>query len=246
MIRIILLTLLHQLIIMNNKENFSGCTIGAQDCRCFDKLTPDEKNLIDSSSVLVNYSKGEVVCKRGSLASHIMYIEKGLAKVFLEDGVNTLVLKILPERNLLGLAALSDDARSFEYSVMAYIDTVVRQIDTDTFRKILNQNPEFAKEVIDIQNENSIQIYGRFFCLTHKQSFGRLADIILCLSDRIFKNIEFELPLSRKELAELSGLSPETVIRMLKVFKQEGLIEIKSKRFTILNYKRIKEISETG
>jgi CRP/FNR family transcriptional regulator len=231
---------------MENKASFSGCTIGAHNCRCFDKLTSGEKKLLDSSSVLINYRKGEVICKRGSLASHVMYIEKGLVKVYLEDGVNILVLKILPKKNLLGLAALSDDSRTFEYSVMAYIDTVVRQIDTDTFRKILNQNPEFAKEVIDIQNDNSIQIYGRFFCLTHKQSFGRLADIILCLGDRIFKSNEFELPLSRKELAELSGLSPETVIRMLKVFKQEGLIDIQGKRIMILNHKRIKEISETG
>jgi len=231
---------------MENKANFSGCTIGAHNCRCFDKLTPKEKKMIDANSVLVNYGKGEVICKRGSLASHVMYIEKGLAKVYLEDGVNTLVLKILPEKNLLGLAAVSDDSRTFEYSVMAYIDTQVRQIDTDAFRKILNQNPEFAKEVIDIQNDNSIQIYGRFFCLTHKQSFGRLADILLCLSDRIFKNIEFELPLSRKELAELSGLSSETVIRMLQVFREEGLIDIQGKRLMLLNYKRIKEISETG
>ncbi len=43
-----------------------------------------------------------------------------------------------------------------------------------------------------------------------------MADILLCLSDRIFKNSEFDLPLSRKELAELSGMSSETVIRMLQ------------------------------
>jgi len=71
--------------------------------------------------------------------------------------------------------------------VMAYIDSEIRQIDIEVFRQLLRQNPVFAKEVIDIQSANSIQIYSRFFCLTHKQSFGRLADIILCLSDRVFK-----------------------------------------------------------
>jgi len=50
-----------------------------------------------------------------------------------------------------------------------------------------NTNTEFAKEVIEILSSNSVQVNGRFFCLTHKQSFGRLADIILCLSQRIFK-----------------------------------------------------------
>jgi CRP/FNR family transcriptional regulator len=66
------------------------------------------------------------------------------------------------------------------------------------------------------------------------------------LSDRIFKSPEFELNLSRKDLAELSGLSPETAVRMLKKFKEEGLIKIDGKLFSILDYPRLKKISETG
>jgi CRP/FNR family transcriptional regulator len=100
--------------------------------------------------------------------------------------------------------------------------------------------------VIDILSANSIQIYGRFFCLTHKQSFGRLADIILCLSDRVFKKEVFELPLSRKDLAELTGLSPETVIRMMKVFREEGLIDVDGKFLKILDRDRMITISENG
>jgi len=201
---------------------------------------------VEENSVQVLYKKGEVICKRGSFASHVMYLESGLAKVYIEDGVNTLVLKILPEKNLLGLASVSDDVKTFEYSVMAYIDSEIRQIDIEIFKQLLKQNPVFAKEVIDIQSANSIQIYGRFFCLTHKQSYGRLADIILCLSERVFKKDEFELPLSRKDLAELSGLSSETVIRMLKVFREEGLVEMEGKKMRIIDHDRIKQISETG
>lgn len=228
------------------KTQFSGCSISMHQCKCFETLTRDEVKLVESNSVQVHYRKGEVICKRGSFASHIMYLESGLAKVYIEDGVNTLVLKILPEKNLLGLASVSDDVKTFEYSVMAYIDSEIRQIDIEIFKQLLKQNPIFAKEVIDIQSANSIQIYGRFFCLTHKQSYGRLADIILCLSERVFKTDEFELPLSRKDLAELSGLSSETVTRMLKIFKEEGLLHFEGKTLRILDPTRMREISETG
>jgi CRP/FNR family transcriptional regulator len=216
------------------------------NCSCFEKLTEEEVSLIDANSALVEFRKGETICKRGSLASQIMYLEKGLAKVFIDDGVNSLVLKILPEKNLIGLASVSGENNTFEYSVMTYVDSVVRQIDIATFRKILQSNSAFSGEVIDIINTNSIQIYGRFFCLTHKQSFGRLADIILCLSDRVFKNDKFELPLSRKDLAELSGLSSENVIRMLKSFKDEGLIDLDGKNMKINNRSRLKYISDNG
>jgi CRP/FNR family transcriptional regulator, polysaccharide utilization system transcription regulator len=160
--------------------------------------------------------------------------------------VNILVLKIVPEGTLFGLSSLSEEHNTFQYSVRAYIDSEIRLIDIGVFKEMLMQNSVFAKEVIDTLSKNSSQINGRFFCLTHKQSYGRLADILICLSERIFKNTEFDLPLSRKELAELSGMSPETVIRMLKKFDEDGLIEVDGKSLSIIDFTRLKRISETG
>ncbi len=224
----------------------NGCTISTHHCKCFDKLTEDEAKLLESHSTTIKYKKGEIICKQGSFASHVMYMERGLAKVYIENGVNSLVLKIIPDGNLLGLTSLSDEHSTFQYSATAYIDSDVKQIEINFFKKLLLQNNEFAKEVIDILSSNSVQVNGRFFCLTHKQSFGRLADIIICLSDRIFKKGEFVLPLSRKDLADLSGLSSETVIRILKNFKEEGLVEMKGKNIKILDFERLQRISETG
>ena len=157
-----------------------------------------------------------------------------------------MILKLIPSGNLLGLTSLSEDYNTYQYSAMAYVDSQVQQIDIKAFRELINRNSVFAKEVIDILSSNSVQIYNRFFCLTHKQAYGRLADILLCLSDRIFKTAEFELPLSRKDLAELSGMSQETVIRMLKSFHDDGLIRMAGKNFTVLDYEKLKHISETG
>ncbi len=231
---------------MPNRNQYTGCTVSMHKCRCFEKLSDEQKAYMDSKSVVINYKKGEVVCKKGSFASHVMYMEKGLAKVFIEDGVNTLVLKIVPEGTLFGLSSISEEHNTFQYSVMAYVDSDIRQIDVGVFREMVMQNPVFAREVIETFSNNSSQINGRFFCLTHKQSYGRLADILICLSDRIFKNTDFDLPLSRKELAELSGMSPETVIRMLKKFDEDGLIEVNGKSLSIKDYTRLKRISETG
>jgi CRP/FNR family transcriptional regulator len=173
-------------------------------------------------------------------------MERGLAKVFLDDGTNSLVLKIIPDGNMLGLSSVNSENNTYQYSSMAYIDSVIKQIDLRFFKQMLGQNPSFAEEVINILGSNSVQINGRFFCLTHKQSYGRLADILLCLSERIFRKYDFELPLSRKDLAELSGMSPETVIRMLKKFNDDGLIRIDGKSFSLLDPIRMKRISETG
>jgi CRP/FNR family transcriptional regulator len=173
-------------------------------------------------------------------------MEEGLAKVYLDDGSKSLVLKIIPQGNLLGLTSLSEENNTFRYSAMTYVDSRVKLIDINAFRQMVIQNAEFAKEVIDILSANSIQINGRFFCLTHKQAYGRLADILLCLSRQVFKKAEFDLPLSRKDLAELSGMSSETVIRMIKKFNEDGLIQMDGKKFKVIDYDRLISISEKG
>jgi CRP/FNR family transcriptional regulator len=231
---------------MPNRDQYTGCTVSMHKCRCFDKLTEEEAVFIESKTVVIDYKKGEVITKKGSFASHVMFMESGLAKVFIDDGVNTLVLKIVPPGTLFGLSSLSEENSTFQYSAMAYVDSRIKQIEIVAFREMLMRNPIFAKDVIDTLSANSAQINGRFFCLTHKQSFGRIADIIICLADRIFKSEEFELPLSRKELAELSGMSSETVIRMLKKFDEDGVINLQGKYLTIKDYTRLKRISESG
>jgi len=54
------------------------CVSFVYEISCFELLTAEEKELVESRSVMVNYKKGENICKQGSFASHIMYLEKGL------------------------------------------------------------------------------------------------------------------------------------------------------------------------
>jgi len=209
-------------------------------------LSEEEKQHLQENSTLIRYHKGENIFKQGEMVSTVQVIESGLVKVYLGDGQNSLVLKIVTEGNLVGLTSLSEMINTFQYSAKAYKETVIRQINLTFFRSLIFKNPMFAKSIIDILNSNSVQICNRFFCLTYKQSFGRVADILLCLSERVFKSDEFELPLNRKELAELTGLAQETVIRILKQFSSDQLISVNGKHIKILNRLLIKEIGDKG
>jgi CRP/FNR family transcriptional regulator len=175
-----------------------------------------------------------------------MFLNEGLAKIYLEGQPKNLILKIAPSRHLIGLPSIYEGNNTFLYSAATYVDSVVGLIDINVFKRLLRQNSEFASKIISILNENTVQTYGRFYCLTQKQLHGRLADILLCLSQRVFKEEQFNLPLSRMELAELTGMSTESVIRVIKDFKDEGLIRINGKRFEIANYDRLVKISEIG
>ena len=65
-------------------------------------------------------------------------------------------------------------------------------------------------------------------------------------SGKIFKATKFDLPLSRRDLAALTGMAPESVIRIIKDFKNDKLIATQGKSIEILNMPMLKKISAVG
>ena len=227
-------------------KSLSHCSAFEFEKSWYELLTESEKSLIDENSVSIGFKKGETVCKLGAFASHIYFLEEGLVKVYLEEKNNNLILMLSTKNNLLGLAAVYDGNNKMPYSISTYTDSRLRMIDIQIFRQLLKQNANFGYHIINLLNESTAQIYGRFYSLTQKQLHGRLADILLCLSNKIFKNRSFDLPLSRADLGDLTGMSTESVIRMMKEFKDDGLIDMECKKIELLDVARLERISEFG
>ncbi len=229
---------------MNRYSN--TCTVLNNKNSSFDELSVEEKALIENNKITLTYKKGEIISKQGSFASHIIYLKKGLAKVYLEGRGKDLILTVAPPGNLLGLPCLYEGNNVFLYSTSTYIDSEVDLIDIELFKQLVFQNSKFAFSIIQTLNANTVQTYGRFYCFTNKQMHGRLADILLCLSQRIYRSDSFNLPLNRTDLAELTGMSTESVIRVMKDFKDDGLIKIDGKDIELVDIEMLLKISEVG
>ena len=231
---------------MTKSKIVNSCTVGKNEMCCFEELSEQEVGMIEENMVEIEFEKGETICKQGSFASHIMVLDEGLAKIYKEGGNDTLILKILPAINIIGLNVLFDGNNVFQYSAMAYLKSKVRLIEINAFKHLINTNAKFASKIISLLSENTAITYGRFFCLTKKQTFGRFADILLCLSQRIYKEDRFPLQLTRKELAELSCMSVESMTRILTKFKDDGLIKVQQDYIEILEADRLNLISQNG
>ncbi len=231
---------------MPESKYVNSCTISKVSCECFEKLTAEELQLMEENQVELKFNRGEIICKQGSIAPHAILLAEGLVKAYIESCTGILVVKIISAGKFIALSSAREKSNVFNYSAQAYVDSTVRLIDINVFKSIMRNNAEFATEIFNIQSAHATQIYGRFFCLTQKQSYGRLADILLCLADNVFGKDTFELKLSRKEIAELSGMTQESVVRILKKFKETKLIDTHGKTIEILNYDKLQEISLKG
>jgi len=213
---------------------------------CFKELNNSQLEMIEDGRLEVTFKKGEVICKQGMLASHVIYVKQGFVKLYIEgnNGKN-IILTIEKDGYLIGLQSLFGK-NVFHYTAVAYEETTVCLFNISSLSNLLQSNARFGAKMIARLNENTIRSYSRLFCLTQKQSSGRLAEILLCLSNRIYKSPRFDLALSRKDLAELTVMSVESLSRVIKEFKEDKLITVEGKSIEISDRKRLELICENG
>ncbi len=209
-------------------------------------LKPDELELIEKNSNVVNYNKREVIFRQGTRTSHIMFIKSGLVKVYKEGKNNKfIILKLAVPYYFLGL--LSIFGRDIhQYSAATVQNAEVCFVDINIFNQILASNGEYAIQIINTMANDGLFIFDRLMSQSHKQLPGRIADVILYFSEEIYKSEEFEFPFTRRELAELAGTTKESFIRTLAEFKHDKIIDLDGSMVRINSMKIIKTLSKLG
>ena len=80
--------------------------------------------------------------------------------------------------------------------------------------------------------------------LLQKRLYGRVATVILYFANEIYKSDEFELPISRKEMAQYIGMSIENVIRAISAFRKDKIIQVYGKNLAILDRSRLESMRD--
>ena len=217
-------------------QKLTTCTDCDFKSSCFQQLSNDELLLANESKVQVAYKKGETILKQGSFVTHILYIKDGIVKVYRENQDNTsTIFTVQSKGNLIGLPALFYSG-VFDYSVAALSESKICAIDKKVMEQLAKDNSDFVTTVIQNLNQEMSQLKEKMISLTLKQLNGRLADSLLHLANHVYMSDSFKLNLSRKDLAEFSGMSTMSVVRTLQQFikneiieEQEGVLKILAK-----------------
>jgi CRP/FNR family transcriptional regulator, polysaccharide utilization system transcription regulator len=229
-----------------NIFNGNECSNCLKRCNMFKYLSQEEMRYIDENRYEAKFRAGETIFKQGSPTSHIVSFSIGLAKLYMEaSNHRDVIISLVQPTTLVGGPGLYLDGRH-KYSLAALVDSIVCFIDTRPFKELVKSNSSFAESLIEDLSMKDLRLMQRYVNISIKQSHGRMAEILLYLSNTVFRNNEFDIILSRQELADITGMSKEGAIRILKEFKNDGLIECDNQIFKILDSKRLEEISLIG
>jgi CRP-like cAMP-binding protein len=80
--------------------------------------------------------------------------------------------------------------------------------------------------------------------MAHKPLRERLALYLLILEER-YRSDNTEIVLPREDLANIIGTARESLGRLLKEFKEDGLIEINGKAITIKQPNRLQKVASS-
>jgi len=243
-------------MIMEPRRIEEACVKCKDRCcsRCFDDgeesifncLTTEELELLVKEKRHVHFNAGETILKQNTSASHVVCIKRGLAKIIAEgEGDKKLILRLVATHSILtGGGIFIEEIRHF--TVQAVTEVECCFIDSEKIYELVSKNSQFAFELLKLNNKQNIQMLNNLVGITQKYMPGRVADLLLYLKNEIFLCNPFDTRLSRQELADMTGMTMESFIRILKELKTSGIISVDGSQIHILDEDALSLISRKG
>ncbi|GAB4151951.1 MAG: Crp/Fnr family transcriptional regulator [Candidatus Promineifilaceae bacterium] len=228
-------------------------------------LTPTARQSITRCALLHNLSETEcqAVIEQGRLTqvkaddyffhqgddATIMYILiEGQAKLsqINEEGQQVIINYFGPGNGLGIIVALS--YMPYPLSAVAVVDCQAICWHRDVMRALMLRYPTLAMNGMEMVGKRFAWLQDRYQEVATKQVEQRLARAVLRLVRQFGKRIEtgvlIDIPLSRQDLAEMTGTNLYNVSRILSKWEQEGLVQNGRKQVTLCKAHELVMIAE--
>jgi CRP/FNR family transcriptional regulator len=221
------------------------CKLCTSKSNAAQKLSEDEICMLGKNCAEVSFKSGDNIVRQNALSTNIAYIKSGLVKIHIHGPIRERIMKIVKAPAYICLPSNFGDKVN-HFSASALEPTSVCFIDLNLFKKFIYENGDFAYQIILDMSKGELQNFKNCLNNAQKQNIGRIADALLFFSKEIYNSNIFNLPVTRQELADLTGITRESASRILTDFHEEKIIEIKGREIIIQNETLLRQISERG
>ena len=230
------------------KDSPAGCLLKA-----LPGLPESDRKALQDLALLLKYDADELIAQESSYSSGVYLVCDGLVAIgkYAPQSHEKRVLRFLASGEFYGLEPffLGGNPINLQYA-RTIVDTSLLFFETARLRAFLQHHPQtlfdlcrwFAREVTMLE-----------FKLTREatESVDRnLALLLLSLANKYGApepagTVRLEFPITRQTMAELLGVSLETLMRMLRRFRERELIDTHRWGFEILSRGKLEEIART-
>lgn len=192
------------------------------------------------------YQKGEIINHEGEKIIDFKYLKTGLVKLYRRStlGEEQVITITRPFEFVSNMSIFSED--KYKYSVSALEDSIVCTVKLEFIRELFLKNGSFALNLLTKISVINDKIINQTLDIRQKNLVGRVAFVLIYFTKEIYNSRVFDLPVSRKEIADYIGMSTANVIRTLSEFKKDGIIKVFGKTIEVVDLEKLEVISKRG
>ena len=223
-----------------------------QNCSLYDLCLPMglETGDIDQLDSVIkrrqSINKNNFLYRMGEPLKSVYAIRSGSFKTYLSnpDGTEQIVGFSLPGE-LLGMDAISENEHGC--SAKALETSSVCEIPFERLESLAHDIPNLQHQLFRLMSKEIQQDQNLMLLLAQMPAETRLASFLLGMSERLTKRgyaaNEFNLSMSRGDIANLLGMAVETISRLLTHFQEDGILKVERKHITITNLEKLRQLA---
>lgn len=193
---------------------------------------------------VVRFKRAERIFTESDPGASLYVVMSGRVKIFgLSPQGRSKTFAYLEPGDFFGeMSLITDESRSASASALE--DSVLIMLKAEHYRKLMLSRPQMAMSVLKTMAFRLKKANKEIEALSFNNVLGRIAQILLDLSDRYGKKtdegVKIEMTLSHKELAEMAGTAREVISRVISRFRRIGCVSIFDGKFIITDRDKLK------
>lgn len=206
----------------------------------FSSLSDEELNELAKLTTERNFISSEFIFWEGDPAEWFYVVIEGQVKVIKHSTQGKeFIIAFFGSGEMFGEVAVFEN-KPYPASAQASVKTIVLGIRREDFLSFLASRPQIALMIISILGGRLREAQNRLRDLASERVEQRLASTLLMLSLKLGPT----LPFTRQELADMTGTTTETAIRVMSRFKESGIIRSVRGKVTIIDKDKLRLLSE--
>jgi CRP-like cAMP-binding protein len=206
----------------------------------FSGLNDGDLHALSKLAVSHSFKAGEFVFWEGDAPNDFYVVSSGRVKVLKHSSLGReFVVAFFGPGEVFGEVAVFEE-RPYPASAQSVSNTELLGIGKDRFLAFLSGHPEVSLRIINMLGGRLRDAQNRLNALAGERAEQRVARTLLMLSSKLGQS----LPFTRQEIADMSGTTIETTIRVMSRMKSGGIIHSHRGKTDILDETRLRLLSE--
>jgi CRP-like cAMP-binding protein len=210
-------------------------------------LAEEDRRRLAEVSLVKAWDKGETVFSEGDPSDFLLTVLQGRVKVVkLQPSGKEVILEIFGPGDPLG-TVVAYEGRPFPASAIAVERTTCLLVKRAPFFALLEQHPSLVRGLLSAFTRRIVELAQRIPEVAGARVETRFAHLFLKLADRVGRprgqSLLIPIVLSRQELADLTGTTIETCIRLMSRWGKEGVVETQTDGFLVVDRRALEELT---